>query len=646
MSGNPPNGQPLLLDHQRLSTLALDLWAVIGTDGVVRQVNAACTATLGWSAEDLVGRPRLELVHPEDHPLIQDQLSCLLNGAPFHNVEVRDLCREGSYRWISWIAQLLTDEQLIVAVGRDVTQTRRKAFLLERASAAARIGGWEVDCLTGELFWTEQTYRIHETSPQEYSPTVDTSIAFYALESRPIITEAVRRGLATGEPWDLELELITARGRRVVVRATGEAERQGDRTTKLFGSFQDVTVQRRACEEQLQLEARIQQAQKLDSLGVLAGGVAHDFNNLLTGILGHADLALMQLPATSPVRASLDQVLIGATRAGDLTKQLLAYSGKGKFVVQPLNLSGLLREMGHLLQVSISKKISLRYHFTADLPLIEGDSTQLRQIAMNLILNAAEAVGDRAGLIVVSTGFMHCHRDYLSGGFPAEERIEGPYVFLGVADTGCGMTEEVRARIFDPFFTTKFAGRGLGLAAVLGIVRGHKGTIKLQSDPGRGTTFKVLFPALRGTALPVEQPRAPVRDWHETGTVLVVDDEVEVRGLAEAMLRCMGFTVLKAADGREGVETFRHHADDVRLVLLDLTMPELDGEAAFREILAIRSDARVLLSSGFNQPEGANRLIGEGLAGFIQKPYRYEQLVEAVRLALGAARRDEEKPQG
>jgi PAS domain S-box-containing protein len=634
MSGNSPNGQPLLLDRQPLSLLALDLWAVVGTDGVVRQVNAACTATLGWSAEELIGRPLLEWVHPEDHGLIQDHLARVLNGAPFHNVEVRNLCREGSYRWISWNAQLLADEHAIVAAGRDVTQTRRKAFLLERASAAARIGSWEVDCLTGELFWTEQTHRIHETSPQEYSPTLDTAIAFYAPESRPIIAEAVRRGIATGEPWDLELKLITARGRRIVVRATGEAERQGDRTTKLFGSFQDVTQQRRACEEQLQWEARIQQEQKLDSLGVLAGGVAHDFNNLLTGILGHADLALMQLPPTSPVRASLDQVLIGATRASELTKQLLAYSGKGKFIVQPLDLSSLLREMGHLLQIALSKKISLRYHFTADLPLIEGDSTQLRQVAMNLILNAAEAIGDRPGLIVASTGVMHCHRDYLAGGFPAEDRPEGPYVFLAVSDTGCGMSEEVRARIFDPFFTTKFAGRGLGLAAVLGIVRGHKGTIKLQSDAGRGTTFKVLFPASRSKTFSAEQLHGSASEWRATGTVLVVDDEEEVRGLARTMLHRMGFTVLTAANGREGVETFRQNAADVRLVLLDLTMPQLDGEAAFREILGIRSDARVLLSSGFHQPEGASRLIGEGLAGFIQKPYRYEQLVDAVRQAV------------
>ncbi len=634
LNGHPPvSPSASLPGEESLLTLALDLWAVMDRAGALEQVNGAVQRTLGWLPEEMVGRSWGEFTHPDDLATAQDAFARVKAGETLHHFRVRCLCRDGSCRWIAWNVRPLP-RGLIVAVGRDVTASQRQALLLERSSAAARIGGWELDCLTGELYLTDQTYRILETSPEEYAPSLDTALAFYAPESRPVVAAAVSRGLEAGEPWDLELELITARGRRVAVRAIGEAERRDGRTTRLFGCLQDVTEQKRAREEQARLEARVQQAQKLDSLGVLAGGIAHDFNNLLTGILGHADLALMQLPPDAPARESLEQVVTGATRAAELTRQLLAYSGKGKFVVQPVRLSDVLREMGPLLQVSISKKVTLKYHLAENLPPVAADATQLRQVAMNLILNASEAIGDRSGLIAVSTGVMHCTREYLAGGLPDEERRPGEYVFLGVSDTGCGMTEDVRKRIFDPFFSTKFSGRGLGLAAVLGIVRGHKGVIKVQTEPGRGTTFRVLFPAQPRPAAASPAASASDDDWRTSGAALVVDDEEAVRRMAGVMLRRMGFTVLTAVDGREGLETFRRHADEVRLVLLDLTMPQLDGPAVFREIHALRPDVRVLLSSGFTRPEGADALVAEGLAGFIQKPYRYEDLMRAVRVAL------------
>jgi two-component system, cell cycle sensor histidine kinase and response regulator CckA len=399
----------------------------------------------------------------------------------------------------------------------------------------------------------------------------------------------------------------------------------------------DITGRKRAEEERLQLERQIQHVQKLESLGVLAGGIAHDFNNLLMAILGHADLALMGLSPAAPARASLDGIVKASRRAAELCQQMLAYSGRGRFVVQTLDLAEVVREMAHMLEVSVSKKAVLRYDFPPGLPGVEADATQLRQVIMNLVLNASEAIGERSGVIAVVTGAMRCDRAYLAGTTLHEEIPEGLYVFLEVTDTGCGMDAATRTRIFDPFFTTKFTGRGLGLAAVLGIVRGHKGAIKVYSEPGKGSTFKVLFPALRRSAEEARHMTAPASGWRGAGTILLVDDEETIRSLGTQMLQHLGFTVLTAADGREALEVFRAHGAAIACVLLDLTMPHMDGAEAFRELRRLREDVRVVLSSGYSEQEVTQRFVGKGLAGFIQKPYQSEALAAVLRRVLGGA---------
>ena len=261
----------------------------------------------------------------------------------------------------------------------------------------------------------------------------------------------------------------------------------------------DITGTKQMAEERLRLEGQLQHAQKLESLGVLAGGIAHDFNNLLTGVLGNAEIALTDLPPEAPARTQLQAISTAAQRAAELTKQMLAYSGKGRFVVQHLNLSTLVEEMANLLEVSISKKAVVSYNFARDLPPIEADATQIRQIIMNLMTNGSEAIGSTSGSISVSTGVMEADRPYLSETYLDEQLPEGCYVYLEVSDTGCGFEAETMGKLFDPFFTTKFTGRGLGLAAVLGIVRGHGGAVKVSSEPARGSTFRVLVPMLGGS---------------------------------------------------------------------------------------------------------------------------------------------------
>jgi len=371
---------------------------------------------------------------------------------------------------------------------------------------------------------------------------------------------------------------------------------------------------------------------------VLAGGIAHDFNNLLVAILGNADLALLDLSPVSPARPMIEDVKMAAIRASELTNQMLAYSGKGRFVVEALDLNELVEEMSHLLRVSISGKTVLNLHLADNLPAVQADASQMRQIVMNLITNAADAVGEKSGVVSISTGAMEASRDYLSETYVNENLPEGYYVYLEVSDTGCGMDEETRAKLFDPFFTTKFAGRGLGMAAVLGIVRAHSGAVKVYSERGKGSTLKVLLPCSEeaiealGREGPTEQPGELGRC---TGTVLVVEDEDTVRNVAKMMLERAGFDVLTAADGREGVELFREHADRVGAVLLDMTMPGLSGEETFRELRVIRRDVRVILCSGYNEQDVTSRFVGKRLAGFMQKPFELHALIAKVRDVLG-----------
>jgi two-component system cell cycle sensor histidine kinase/response regulator CckA len=401
--------------------------------------------------------------------------------------------------------------------------------------------------------------------------------------------------------------------------------------------LRDSSERRRAEDERLKFLSQIQQTQKLESLGVLAGGIAHDFNNLLMAVLGHADLALDALPASSEAREDLAEIRRAAQRATELCKQMLAYSGKGRFVIQPVEMQKVVEEMLHMLRVSISKNAIMKLNFSPNLPSVDADASQLRQVVMNLVVNASEAIGERSGVITISTGAMDCDRQYLSESWLDEQLPEGMYVFIEVADSGMGMTAETRTRIFDPFFTTKFTGRGLGLAAVLGIVRGHRGAIKVYSELGRGTTFKVLFPASQRTE--TREAASPIRGIYEgKGTVLLVDDDESVRAVGRKMLERIGFSVVTAADGSEAIARFRERADDIICAIVDLTMPHVDGAETFRELRRMRPGVRVILSSGYNEQDVTQRFVGKGLAGFIQKPYQLSTLVSVLKEVLEKAR--------
>ena len=413
-----------------------------------------------------------------------------------------------------------------------------------------------------------------------------------------------------------------------------------DRIDGVVVTFSDVTRLKHIEQQRRELEGRVLHSQKLESLGVLAGGVAHDFNNLLTGVLGSASLALELLPENEPVRQLIKHIERAGTRAADLTRQMLAYSGKGRFEVVAVNLPDLVHDMAQLVKASISKKVVLEFDLAKNPPLIEADATQLRQLVMNLIMNAAEATGDTGGSVVVRTGVIDLDSALLAKVQHEGDLPEGLYVFVEVADTGCGMDTQTQAKMFDPFFTTKFTGRGVGLAAVQGIVRGHRGAFQVRSAPGQGTCFRVLFPASKQPLVRriAEEPTSAIP--YRTGTVLLVDDEDLVRTMAQRVLEHGGFTVRTADGGRAALEAFREHHEQIDAVLLDLTMPDLGGEEVYRKMLEIRSGVPVVVVSGYSEEHVAERFAGIGPVEFLAKPYKAADLVAKLGAAVAAYHAD------
>ncbi len=406
------------------------------------------------------------------------------------------------------------------------------------------------------------------------------------------------------------------------------------RNAELVRALRDELAQRSALEAQRrELETRMQEAQRVESLGALASGVAHDFNNLLVGILGNASLALLELPPEASARNTVGAIELAARRAADLTKQMLAYSGHGRFVIDRIDLSSVVREMGHLVRAALPSHAALKLTLGDDLPLVDADATQVRQVILNLATNASEAM-DHAGLVAIRTGTTRVDATYLARCVGDLDLPIGTYAHVEVSDNGRGMDSATQARIFDPFFTTQETGRGLGLAAVRGIARGHRGMLKVTSEPGRGTTVKLLLPPAGGVT-DTADPEAGSSDK----VVLVADDEETVRVVATKALELRGYRVLTAQDGLDAVQLFERRSGEIDLVILDLTMPRMDGATAFAELRRRDPKVKVLLCSGYSETDVTHRFAGKGLAGFLQKPWSAADLLHRVEEALSRSNR-------
>ena len=453
-----------------------------------------------------------------------------------------------------------------------------------------------------------------------------------AHEEQPLI-RWMARDVTEHERMARQIRALNAELESRVAARTADLTAAHRRAQELVEKEQTA---RRAAEES---EAQSRHVQKLESIGVLAGGIAHDFNNLLHVVLGNADIALANLAGRSPARGPLEEVVRATLRAADLTRQLLAYSGKGAFVIRQLDLSTEVREMATLLRTSISKQATLGWELSPHLPAVSADPTQIRQIVMNLITNASDALGDAGGTITLRTGVTRLEdleSDRFGGPPQGEEPLEqhqGPLVYLEIGDNGAGMSPDTLSRIFDPFFSTKFSGRGLGLAAVMGIVRSHRGLIRIRTEPGVGTAFRVLFPAVGGAVPAAQKPTGERSEWRGSGTILVVEDEEGVREVAERILQDIGFETIGAEDGRHALDLMDEVGDRVTAVLLDLSMPRMGGAETFRRLRAMRPDLPILMMSGYTEQVVAPQFSksGPGVTGFLQKPFLAEDLIAVLR---------------
>jgi CheY-like chemotaxis protein len=362
----------------------------------------------------------------------------------------------------------------------------------------------------------------------------------------------------------------------------------------------------------------------------MAGSIAHHFNNLLMVVLGNLEMLLLSLSSDSSARKNIEAADEAAKRAAELSTLMLTYVGQREMNMQVADISEIVTEMIGMLDLAHSKKTMLRFEPALKPALFRGDASQVRQVVMNLVTNAAEAVGDTEGTITLSTGTMYCDRSSFQQPFQKEDLPGGNYVYFQVIDTGCGMNRETRNRIFDPFFTTKFQGRGLGMAVVLGIVRAHRGAIHLDSQPGKGTTVRVLFRAMEGAGKTKAQEKTAVEreehEWQGRGTVLMVDDEQKVLEVGKDMLEHLGFRVLTTSSAKEVVEIFQKQYHHIDCVFIDFTMPRMDGVELFHKLKQIKKDIPVIISSGYTEEQTMDRFNDIQPEGFIHKPYRMRQL--------------------
>ncbi len=619
-----------------------DLLFRVDRQGVLLDFRNPGGAELYAPPESFLGRKISEVLPPDVSSAAIAAIGKVLETGDMVSFEYNLRMGDGVRSYEDRIVPLSEGE--VLSVIRDVTDRKRAEEELFRLRKAVDTSG---EC----IFMTDRSGTISFINPE--------FTRLYGYTAGEVVGKATPRILKGGTMKDEEYgqfwktilswrifknEMInrTKDGRLMTIDSSINPilDERGD-IVGFLAIQRDITERKQTEAKRLELERQLLHSQKLESLGVLAGGIAHDFNNLLTAMIGNLDLALSRFPSQT-AKERIEKALQATRRASDLTREMLAYSGRGRFVITLVDINQVIRENAELLRSSIPHTVSLGTSLAPDLPPAEADQAQIQQVVMNLITNASEAIGDSPGVIMVRSGIMECDTEYLSHSRIDEKSAPGRYLYLDVTDTGSGMSSEVSARMFDPFFTTKSTGRGLGMSAVLGIVRGHNGAIIIESEEGKGTTVRVLLPAsdvppgLAGA----EAAAAPGSHAPSgmSGTLLVVDDEEEVRELAMEFAGELGLKPLAASNGEEALTLFREHQDEIACVLLDLTMPKMDGAETFTRLREIRPDVRVILSSGYDEQEVIQRHAITGLAGFIQKPYRLDQLREKI-IAIVRAKR-------
>ncbi|MCP4297660.1 MAG: PAS domain S-box protein [Proteobacteria bacterium] len=610
-------------------------------------INKTGAKFLGLEPEEIVGNTNRDLIGSQADTIesyVQDTFDKKEKVFVIHEISLPT----GTMWFDTIYTPVFNDEQEIVrvvGVCRDVTDNKIKLQQLENLVKERTEGlkesealyrnliestmavAWEVDiasmCFT---FISPQIMAISGFPAEEW---VDNK--FWTERIHPNDREQAvlysETEVGMGNDHSYEYRILTADKRTVWVRNYVVVIKEEGKPIALRGNLIDITDYKLAEEERLKLEAQLKQTLKLESLSVLAGGIAHDFNNILMGVVGNADLALEDLSPQSSAYASVKEIIKAGHRASNLTSQMLAYSGKNRFVIECLDFSTVIHDMKNLFESSVTSINKLQYNLADNLPMVEADLSQLQQVIMNLVVNAAEAIGETGGVITIET----CEKEFDEGCLESSPALlvpssGGTYVIIKVSDTGCGMDEETKSKIFDPFFTTKFIGRGLGLAAVLGIVQGHRAGIAVESKPVKGTTLTLMFPALDKPVMETGNIEEEQMTVQTSNTILLVDDEEVIRSVTKLYLERLGYNILMAENGIEALDVFQEHHEQIICVLLDLTMPKMDGMKAFTELRKINRGLRVILTSGYSEEEVRKRFDSKGVAGFIQKPYEFSQL--------------------
>jgi two-component system cell cycle sensor histidine kinase/response regulator CckA len=597
-------------------------------------------------ADDAVQTTPDASVHPADRNRVQSSLRDHLEGRlPIHETEYRIRGDGDEWRWIHSRGSIVTrgkDGRPLRVSGTHVDVTDRKRAEAEAGRLLKIIDATTDFILTagtdGRVIYANaallRLLGIDELAKLRGRrwDVVFNGDTLKQVEG-DVVSAVMRTGICQGE-----LNLRDTQGRAVIVSKVAVLHRdeESDAPTVSF-VMRDVTRQKQAEVENIENERKMLLIQKSESLGVLAGGIAHDFNNLLTAMLGNASLARLDLADDSPLHGPLVQIETAATRAAELCQQMLAYAGRSPLSIAEVDITHLIEETRQLLQVSIGKKTEIDLQLERPLPVIRAAPAQMQQIVMNLVLNAAEAIGEKAGRITIRTQSRQFDSAELNRRFLSAPLTAGPYVLIEVADTGSGMTRETMARIFEPFFTTKFTGHGLGLAAVMGIVRSHGGGISVASEPGKGSVFSIVFPSAVGStpSIPVSKTLPPFA--RVAGLALVVDDEEHVRNLVMKILTMLGFSVITAVDGIDALEKFRGESERLSVVLLDLTMPRMDGEQAFLEMNRINAGVPVILMSGFSEKLTLDRFATTKPAGFLAKPFDLKTVQSRVLAVVSQA---------